>query len=228
MAAGDTSELISPQDRFIFDANGNLVGIKNPRANGNDFRLDNPEAIGSGTPAAATFTTVKATSNTGTAGTNCTAVHYGDGVNMTAIVTVTNAVVTVGSSASLGVGYLAYSLPAGACMITSAYMSVGLSGVTTTTDTPDVGLGTVIASGAVATLDGTATFENIITGQTAADTAGTATVKGAGPTAGNPLEITTGGAHTVYINLACAWGANADASGLLNGTIVISYVRQAA
>lgn len=166
--------------------------------------------------------------NTGTAGTGVTAVHYGDGVNNTAVLTLTNVAITVGNSADLATGALIYTLPAGACLINSAYMSVGISGVTTTTDTPDVGLGTVIGSGAVATLDGTATFENIITGQTAADTNGTATVKGAGPTAGAPLEITTGGAHTVHFNAADGWGANADASGLLNGTVVLSYTRQAA
>src|SRR3990167_1637142 len=166
--------------------------------------------------------------NNGTVEAGVTAVHYGDGVNVTAVLTLTNVPLTVGNSVSLGVGALIYTLPAGACLIRDAYMSVGISGVSTTTDTPDVGLGTVIASGVVATLDGTGTFENIITGQTAANTNDTASVKGTGPTAGNPLEITTGGAHTVHFNAADAWGANADASGLLNGTVVISYVRQAA
>ena len=166
--------------------------------------------------------------NNGTVEAGVTAVHYGDGVNVTAVLTLTNVPLTVGNSVSLGVGALIYTLPAGACLIRDAYMSVGISGVSTTTDTPDVGLGTVIASGVVATLDGTGTFENIITGQTAANTNDTASVKGTGPTAGNPLEITTGGAHTVHFNAADAWGANADASGLLKGTVVISYVRQAA
>lgn len=171
---------------------------------------------------------IQTNSNNGTPEAGVTAVHYGDGVNVTAVLTLTDVAITVGNSASLGVGALLYTLPTGAAMIRDAYMSVGISGVTTTTDTPDVGLGTVIASGVITTLDGTATFENIITGQTATDTNGTATVKSAGPTAGNPLEITTGGAHTVYFNAADGWGANADASGLLNGTVVVSYVRQAA
>lgn len=171
---------------------------------------------------------VQTNSNNGTPQAGVTAVHYGDGVNVTAVLTLTNVVITVGSSENLGVGSLLYTLPTGACLIRDAYMSVAIAGVTTTTDTPDVGLGTVIASGAVVTLDGTATFENIITGQTASDTNGTATVKGTGPTAGAPLEITTGGAHTVYLNAADGWGANADAAGTLNGTVVISYIRQAA
>ena len=166
--------------------------------------------------------------NTGTAGTGVTAAHYGDGINITAVLTITNAAMTVGNSANLATGALIYTLPAGACLITGAYMSVGISGVSTTTDTPDVGLGTVIGTGAVTTLDGTATFENILTGQTAGDTNGTATVKGAGPTAGAPLEIATAAAHTVHFNAADGWGANADASALVNGTVVLSYIRQAA
>lgn len=172
--------------------------------------------------------TVQGSEKVGTAGTNCTVAHYGDGRNMRAVVTLTNVAVTVGQSASLATGALIYTLPAGALLIHGAYMSVGLSGVTVTNDTPDLGVGTVIGTGAVATLDGTATFENIITGQTMTDTNGTATVKAAGPTAGAPLEITTAGAHTVHVNLADGWGNNTDASGLLNGTVVIEYTWLAA
>ncbi len=175
--------------------------------------------------ASPTFVKLITTANNGTAGTNCTVVHNGDGINMTATVTLTNVVVTVGNSASLGVGALVYTLPSGACLVNSGYMSVDINGVTITNDTPEVGLGTVIASGAVSVLSGTATFENIITGQVAADTNGTPTVKGTGPTAGAPLEILTAGAHTVHFNAADAWGANTDASALLNGTVVINYVR---
>jgi len=172
--------------------------------------------------------TVQGTEKVGTAGTNCTVTHYGDGRNMRAVVTLTNVAVTVGQSANLGTGALVYTLPDGAILIHGAYMSVGLSGVTITNDTPDIGLGTVIASGEITTLDGTATFENILTGQTMDDTNGTAEVKAAGPTAGAPLEITTAGAHTVHVNLADGWGNNTDASGLLNGTVVIDYTWMAA
>jgi hypothetical protein len=166
--------------------------------------------------------------NNGTPEATVTAVHYGDGVNVTAVLTLTNTVLAVGTSENLGVGALIYTLPAGACLIRDAYMSVAFSGVSTANDTPEIGLGTVIASGAVTQLSGTATFENIVTGQVAADTNGTATVKGAAPTAGGALEIATGAAHTVHVNMADGWGANADQSGLLNGTVVLSYIRQAA
>ena len=170
--------------------------------------------------------TLKTGANNGTVETGVTAVYYGDGVNVTAVLTLTNVVVVVGDFVTLGVGALLFTLPTGACLIRDSYMSVAITGVTTLNDTPDAGLGTVIASGAIALLDGTATFENIITGTTMPDTNGTPVVKSAGPTAGAPLEITTGGAHTVYFNMADGWNVNPDDSGLLNGTVVIHYTRQ--
>lgn len=166
-------------------------------------------------------------SNNGTAGTNCTVVHWGDGIRNTAVITVTNAVITVGNGASLGVGYLVYTLPSGACLIDGSYMSIGIGSVTTTGDTPEVALGITIASGVITQTSANAAFENILTGQVAADTNGTATVKGAGPTAAAPLEVATGDAHTIHLNMADGWTSNADASGLLNGTIVIHYIRHA-
>ena len=73
-------------------------------------------------------------SNNGTAATNTTVVHEGDGVHMMATVTLTNVAITVGNSENLGVGALVYTLPSGACLVTGSYMSVGISGVSTTTD----------------------------------------------------------------------------------------------
>lgn len=159
----------------------------------------------------------------GTPGTNVTAVHYGDGVNVTAVLTLTNIPLTVGTSENLAVGSLIYTLPSGNITIHNSYSQVNLSGVTITNDTPDVGLGTVVGSGAVAVLGGTATFENIQTGTAAPDTNGTDEI--AASAAG--LNILTAGAHTVYLNWADGWGANTDADGLVNGTVVLNYTRNA-
>jgi len=127
--------------------------------------------------------------------------------------------------ADLAVGKLLYTLPVGANLIENAYMSLAITQTdgNINADTPDVGLGTVIASGAVATLDGTAIFENIITGQTAANCTGTATVKTTAPTAGTSLAIETGDAHTIYANVADGWAASGDAAALLTGTVIIDY-----
>jgi len=104
-------------------------------------------------------------------------------------------------------------------------MSMGMTATTEQLgDTPDVGLGTVIGTGAVATLDGTGTFENIITGQTAvAD--GTAEVKTALPTANVPFIIESGDARTIHFNVADAWAddTSTDLTADIAGTVVIVW-----
>jgi hypothetical protein len=123
------------------------------------------------------------------------------------------------------VGKLLYTFPAGVIIVESAYMSLAITQTegNITADTPDGGLGTVIASGAVATLDGTATFENILTGQTFNNCSGTAEVKTAIPTAGVPLVIEAAGAHTVYFNVADGWAASGDVAALLAGTVILNW-----
>lgn len=162
--------------------------------------------------------------NLGTAGTNCTVAHYGDARHKQAHITLTDVAVTVGNSASLGTGVLIYTFPAGAIRVKGYYRSIALSGITATTDAPVCGLGTVIASGAVAVLSGTATFQDIAVGAALTDSNGTATVaQGVCTASPFSLAIATGAAHTVHLNLALAWSANADASGLLNGRVIIDY-----
>ena len=89
-------------------------------------------------------------------------------------------------------------------------------------DTPDVGLGTVIASGVVSVLSGTATFENIMTGQTFNDCNGTAEVKTTVATSSPfALVVETADAHTVYLNVADTWAGADDITG--TGTIIIDW-----
>lgn len=191
--------------------------------------LDQPDSTGDN---AAKFngtvifgTKPKTTVNTGTAGTGVTAVHYGDGYKNTVVLTLATTLPAIAGGASLGVGKLIYTLPTGAVIVDSAYMSLAITQTdgNINADTPDIGIGTVIASGVIAVLGGTATFENIITGQTAANCTGTATVKTSIPTAGVPLVIETGGAKTVHANVADGWAASGDAAALLTGTVVINY-----
>jgi len=165
------------------------------------------------------------TTNVGTAGTGVTAVEYGNGYNHTTVLTLAATVPAIAGGAALAVGNLIYTLPAGACLVESAYMSAAITQAdgNINADTPDVGIGTVIASGAVAVLGGTATFENIITGQTAADCNGTATVKTATPTAGTPLAIETGDAHTIHLNVADTWAASGDTGASLTGTVLLNW-----
>jgi hypothetical protein len=168
---------------------------------------------------------VKTTGNVGTANAGTTAAEYGDGHNHKTVLTVNTTLPAIAGGANLAVGKLLYTLPAGAIIIESAYMSLAItqSQGNITADTPDGGLGTVIGSGAVATLDGTATFEDILTGQTFNDCNGTAEVKTAIPTAGVPLVIEAAGAHTIYFNVADGWAASGDAAALLVGTVVVNW-----
>lgn len=164
----------------------------------------------------------------GTAGTSVTKVEYsGDGVNYTTVLTLTSVAITVGDSATLGVGVLIYTFPAGALIINSSYSSVGLtlSSGTPTNDQPDSGLGTVIAVGVVSNLSTPATFEDIQTGTAAADIAGTALVRFLGPTAnGDGFLIAAGDAHTVHYNVADAWAdVSVDGTATLSGTVALNW-----
>ncbi len=149
------------------------------------------------------------------------AAEYGDKHTHTSVLTIDTTLPAIAGGANLGVGKLIYTFPAGSVRVKASYMSVVIQQTqgNITADTPEVGLGTVIASGAVAVLSGTATFENIITGQVAADCDGTATVVNIG----TELIVTTAGAHTVYLNVADGWAASGDAAAILQGTVVIHW-----
>lgn len=153
-----------------------------------------------------------------------TVAEYGNETTHKTVLTFANAAVgSPLSAANLGFGTLIYTLPAGACLVKASKLDLALQGTgTVDADTPDVGLGTVVASGAVAVLSGTATFENILTGQTFNDCNGTAEVVTAKATT-SPFElvIETAGAHTIYLNIADGW-AGAD-SLTATGTVTIEW-----
>lgn len=161
--------------------------------------------------------------NVGAANAGTTAVEYGDGRNHVTVLTVNTTLPAIAGGANLGVGKLLYTLPAGACVIHAAKMSLAITQTqgNITADTPDGGLGSVIASGAVATLDGTPTFEDILTGQTFNDCNGTAEVK---TVANQPMVMETGAAHTVHFNVADGWAASGDAAAGLAGTVILHWV----
>lgn len=157
----------------------------------------------------------------GTPGAGFTAQEYGNKHHHTTLLTVNTTLPAIAGGASLAVGKLAYTFPAGAIRVMSTRMSIAITQTeeNITADTPDIGIGTVIASGAVAVLGGTATFENILTGQTAADCDGTVTTK----TVDTSLVIEASGAHTVYFNVADGWAADGDAGALVAGDILINW-----
>ncbi len=94
----------------------------------------------------------------------------------------------------------------------------------------DTGLGSVIASGAVSVLDGTATFEDRLTGLAI-------TTDPAGGTAVDALTAATAGVATgislnvaasvknVFLNAAGSWNANNTGNLTASGTIVLKWTR---
>jgi hypothetical protein len=163
---------------------------------------------------------VRTLSNNGTTGTGVTAVEHGTSRLHLTVLTLTNVDLGNVSIGADSTGALIYTLPAGAIVVKNSYMSIGLTNTDTliNADTPFVGLGTVIASTGVSDLTTPSTYQNILTGQTAANVTGTATVKTTIP----QLIIESGDAHTVHLNVADTW-TGADTSVKANGTIVLEW-----
>lgn len=152
--------------------------------------------------------------------------HYGGhaGVWRT-VVRANTAFPDIAGGANLAVGVKAISFPAGEVIVMGSNINLALtaSQENITADTPDLGLGTTIGSGAVAVLGGTAAFENIHTGQTAADCDGTATVN----TVGTQLVIESANSHDVFVNVADGWAASGDDALGLTGTFTILWAKVA-
>jgi hypothetical protein len=168
----------------------------------------------------------------GTPATGVTAAEYGSAYEHTTILTIAAGAVlgAIAGGANLGVGCLLYTLPAGDLVVRESYMNVAITQTqgNITADTPTVGLGTTIASGAVAVLSGTAAFQNIQAGKVAADCNGTPTNQVVKATA-SPFELVilaSGGlAHTVHFNAADGWAASGDAAALVTGTVVLNWAK---
>jgi hypothetical protein len=184
------------------------------------------KAVHSGIIESGTAVFVAGARGAGTPGTGVVAAEYGDAKEHTTVLTLNTTLGAIAGGAFLGLGNLLYTLPAGVQLVKSAYMSVAITQTQAhiTNDQPDVGLGTVVASGAVQVLDGTATFENILTGVTATDCNGTASVSAAKCTA-SPFELVrlAADAKTIYFNAAYNWAASGDAAAILTGTVVLKW-----
>lgn len=162
------------------------------------------------------------TANAGTVNTGTSTLEYGDGFHHATKLTVNTTLPAIAGGAALSIGKLLYTFPAGAIVINSVYMSIAITQTQAhiNANTPDVGLGTTIGSGANALLSAVgAAAENVLTGQTAANCTGTATVKSVHA----PTVIASGDDHTLYLNAAATWSASGDSAALLTGTVVIDW-----
>lgn len=131
----------------------------------------------------------------------------------------------IAGGANLALGVKALTLPAGAVIVQGCHMSLALQQTedNVTADTPDLGIGTTVASGAVNVLGGTGAFENILTGQTAADCDGTPTVA----VVGTQLVIAASASHDVFVNVADGWASDGDAALGLVGEFTILWAKVA-
>ncbi len=159
--------------------------------------------------------------NVGTANTGVTAVSYGDGRLHQTVLTFTGlAVGSAVGAANLAFGKLLYTFPAGVQNVSVAYMNVTLTGTSgIAANTPKVGIGSVIASGAVAVLSGTATFTDYITSQTSGAINGTNAVEATNSAVA--LVRLSGDAKTIHLNTAVAWAAAGDVTA--TGTLVLNW-----
>lgn len=163
---------------------------------------------------------------TGNAATGSVAAESGEGDYHKTVLTVDTAFGAIAGGADLGLGKLVYTLPAGEIIVEAAYMSIALDEVdgNITADTPEVGLGSVVASGVVAVLSGTGTFEDTLTGKAAADCNGTPTVL---TVADQVRVIAAAGAKTIYLNIADTWAASGETACPVAGTIVLIWRKMA-
>jgi hypothetical protein len=165
-------------------------------------------------------------SGIGTPGTGVTAVEYGSPYSHVSRLTIAGVLGAIAGGASLGLGFLLYTLPAGAQIVENSWMSIGLTQTqgNINANTPNVGIGHTVASGAVSTLAGTAAFMDIITQQAATNCTGTPTAITLTATS-SPFSYITqaGGTKTIYLNFAAAWNAGGDAGALINGNVILNW-----
>ncbi len=169
------------------------------------------------------------TDNAGTAGTGVTAKEFCNGRMFVTELTLTNIAYTIGDNASLADGALIYTFPAGEMVLQACSQQVALTLTTgtPTTDTPEICLGTVIGTGAVATCGTTATFEDVLGPDVAADMAGTNNIlTQIGPTADTAgFVIATAAAHTLHLNIADAWANVDNTAATASGTVICMWTK---
>lgn len=143
--------------------------------------------------------------NIGTPGTGVTAVEYGDGFNHVTVLTVTAAALTPTIPADAeGAGAIIYTFPAGVYAGSGIHADLTAVTADSATNAVDFGLGSLIASGDIATLT-TAAMEDWLTGQTIADISSPATEKSTIMTGGADLMFEAGDSHVLNLNMAATW-----------------------
>jgi hypothetical protein len=159
-----------------------------------------------------------------------TVTEYGDGRDVTTRLLLVNFIVGApgAAAAAKGIGNIVYAFPAGQHMeLAYSFSSLVLTAAGTAVAT-DTGLGSVIASGVIATLDGTATFEDRLTGQTINTAAGggaavsALTAATAGIGTGIALNVAAS-VKNVFLNSAGTWNVDNTGNLTATGEIVLKW-----
>lgn len=179
------------------------------------------------TYAAGAGTAVVGTTPVGTVGIQ----EFGDSYQKTTVLTLTNFIIGAlpGAGANLAIGNIVYAFPAGEHLELGYSYNIALTAAGTGV-AANTALGSVIGSGAVNTLAGTATFMDRLTQQaiTTAAGGGTAVVKTTVATAGALAGIAINAAASVknvFLNAAGAWNANNTGNLTATGTIILAWQR---
>ena len=162
----------------------------------------------------------------GEAGTGVTVVEKASGVFHVTEITIPAddplALIEPTEAADLGGGSLLYTFPAGRCLITHAYTNLDWEGSEAVkADTPEVGLGVKVATGAVAVLSGDADFENILTGQTQSGGVEKDVDNMVVSAAASVAIETDDTDRGVYLNIADGWAAAGKVS--VSGVVIIHW-----
>lgn len=158
-----------------------------------------------------------------------------DGIRYRTKIRVNGLSKAISADAALGFGEHIASFPLGRIQPVGGYVSMVSTTATGLSATAgEVGLGTVIASGAVATLGGTATFENIMEGTTLSNhvaataltsrKANRAPVAGTAATDGVLVLDGSGTAAKIHLNLASTWDQTAAEAVTFSALVFVDWL----
>lgn len=168
------------------------------------------------------------------AGATVTVAEYTDGTAVTTVLTFNNFVVfaLAGAAAALAGGSICYAFPASDLHTEASYSFDGIvmTAAGTAVAGAKLGVGSVVASGAVATLAGTATFMDRLTQQTVptASTGGAATSALVNVTAGVNTGIglnVAASVKNVFLNGCATWNSDNVGNLTVSGRLFIQWNR---
>lgn len=129
----------------------------------------------------------------------------------------------IAGGAALGLGRKLFDLPVGpSVVIKQAHIRAYLKGIAgNSANVPTMGAGTVVASGAVSVLSGTATFQNVVTGIAAANSNGSLAEQLLAP---QLLFLPGASSRSVFLNAAATWSV-ADPAAQIYGEFRMNWTR---